>query len=427
MPSHELVPENNPTRLTGLLTRHDFHHMGTILISSHPELKFAILVLDISNFKSVNVFCGREKGNEMLIYIADFFREFWKDLTLVSHFRADTFAMLMPFGDKQELVDMALTIHAHIEAFDLPFKVLPAIGICIAPSSDTPANNMCDYATMAMKEIKGKFYAKYAFFDESSFDRLLMEKQIENDIVKAMETGQLQAYIQPKVDMRNGEIVGGEALVRWIHPSMGVISPGKFIPVLEKNGLIIDVDFVIWTQVFTWIGKRLKEGKKVVPVSINISQMHAFDPTFKERLISLSKRFDVPPSLVILELTESTFLNNTATMFQSMQELRRYGFSFSMDDFGTGYSTMTMLKDQPVNEVKIDKGFIDNIEDIHAQIILNNITCMLRELEKKIIVEGVETPFQQDFLVQHECFDAQGFLYYKPMPVPEYEELLNRQ
>lgn len=422
----ELIPENNPTRLTGLLTRHDFHHMGTKIISSCPEQTFAILVLDISNFKSVNVFCSREKGNELLIYIADFFRSYWKDLTLVSHFRADTFAMLMPFTDQQELIDMALKIHSHIEAFDLPFKILPAVGICIAPSPDTPANNMCDYATMAMKSIKGKFYAKYAFFDQRMFEQLLMEKQIENDIVKGMETGQLQAYIQPKVDMRTKEIVGGEALVRWIHPTMGTISPGKFIPVLEKNGLIIDVDFVVWKQVFSWISNRLKAGQKVLPISINISRMHSYDPIFKQRLIDLSGKYEVPPSLVVLELTESTFLNNTTIMYQSMQELKDYGFSISMDDFGTGYSTMTMLKDQPVNEVKIDKGFIDNIEDIHAQIILNNITRMLKQLEKKIIVEGVETPFQQDFLVQHECFDAQGFLYYKPMPITEYENLLDQ-
>ena len=321
---------------------------------------------------------------------------------------------------------MALKIHSHIEAFNLPFKILPAVGICIAPSPDTPANNMCDYATMAMKSIKGKFYAKYAFFDQRMFEQLLMEKQIENDIIKGMETGQLQAYIQPKVDMRTKEIVGGEALVRWIHPTMGTISPGKFIPVLEKNGLIIDVDFVVWKQIFSWISNRLKAGQKVLPVSINISRMHSYDPIFKQRLIDLSGKYEVPPSLVVLELTESTFLNNTTIMYQSMQELKDYGFSISMDDFGTGYSTMTMLKDQPVNEVKIDKGFIDNIEDIHAQIILNNITRMLKQLEKKIIVEGVETPFQQDFLVQHECFDAQGFLYYKPMPITEYESLLDQ-
>ncbi|MBR1854276.1 MAG: bifunctional diguanylate cyclase/phosphodiesterase [Lachnospiraceae bacterium] len=422
----ELVPENKLTRITGLLSRHDFHHMGTTVISFHPDMHFAILVMDIANFKSVNVFCNRQKGDELLIYIADFLRGYWKDLTLVSHFRADTFAILTPFTDKQELIDLALTMHAHIDAFELPFKILPSIGICIAPSPDTPANNMCDYATMALKSIKGKFYAKYAFFDESMFTNLLHEKKIENEIINGIKAGQIQAYIQPKVDMRTGEIVGGEALVRWIHPTAGVISPTKFIPVLEKNGLIIEVDFIVWTQVFAFIGKRLKEGKHVVPISINISRLHAYDSLFKERLINLSREYEVPPALVVLELTESAFLYNTDTMYQSMAELRDYGFMLSMDDFGTGYSTMTMLKDQPVNEVKIDKGFIDDIEDAHAQIILNNIMHMLKELDKKIIVEGVETPFQQDFLVKHNCFDAQGYLFHKPMPFSDYESLLDQ-
>ena len=224
--------------------------------------------------------------------------------------------------------------------------------------------------------------------------------------------------------MRTREIVGGEALVRWLHPTEGIISPGRFIPVLEKNGLIIDVDYCIWTQIFTWIHERLIAGKKVVPISINISRMHAHDTIFTDRLIQLSKEYDVPASLVILELTESSFLTNTDGMFESMLELKRHGFMLSMDDFGTGYSTMTMLKNQPVDEVKVDKGFIDDIENENAQIILENMIHMLKALKKKIIVEGVEYPQQQDFLLSHNCYYAQGFMYHKPMPVSAFEALL---
>lgn len=419
------ISDRDLSRMTGLLTRHAFHHMGTDLIRSHPERKFAMLVMDIADFKALNTFCSRQKGDEMLLYIADYLKGYWHDLTLVSHFRADTFAVLTPFEDKEELVELAMDIHDHIDAFELPFKILPAVGICIAPSSDPQANSMSDYATMALNTIKGKFYAKYAFFDESMFQKFIREKQIENEIVDALKNDLLRAYIQPKVDMRTGEIMGGEALVRWLHPTEGIISPGQFIPILEKNGLIIDVDFCIWAQIFRWISSRLQSGKKVVPISINISRMHAHETGFKERLIQLSREYKVPPELVVLELTESCFLTNTGIMYESLQELRKYGFMISMDDFGTGYSTMTMLKNQPVNEIKIDKGFIDDINDEDAQIILNNIIHMLKELHKKIIVEGVESPSQQEFLVSHECFNAQGFLYHKPMPVSEYERLLD--
>lgn len=423
MSAKKLVPENAPTRLTGLLTRHDFHHMGSELVSLNEGLLFAVLVLDIDNFKSVNVFCGREKGDELLVYIASFLREYQNDLTLVSHFRADTFAILTHYTDDRELIDLALRIHSHIEAFELPFKVLPAIGIC-ALKYKINVNSMCDYAMLAMNRIKGKFYAKYNFFKEDMFERLIEEKRIENDVVSGLPKGELRAYVQPKVDLRNGNIIGGEALVRWHHPERGIVPPGQFIPVIEKSGLIIDVDYEIWRQIFEWQGLMLKEKRDIVPISVNISRMHAFDQGFKDRLISLSETYMVPPRFVILELTESTFLNNAEMVFKSMRELMEYGFPVSMDDFGTGYSTMTMLKNQPVNEVKIDKGFIDNIENGKAQIILNNITNMLKELDKQIIIEGVETDIQRDFLIKQGLYDAQGFLYYKPMPISEYEELL---
>ena len=413
------------TRMTGLLTRHVFHHSGTELMQTHPELKYAMLVMDIANFKSVNVFCDRKKGDEMLLYISDYLKGYWNDLTLVSHFRADTFALLRPFEDKQELIDTALALHAYVDAFPLPFKVLPSIGICIRPTPDTPANNMCDYATMALKEIKGKFYAKYNFFDERMFQDLLQEKQIENEILHALESNQLRPYIQPKVDMRTKEIIGGEALVRWIHPVQGVISPGQFIPVLEKNGLIINVDFHVWEQIFRWLGERVKVGKPVVPISINISRMHAYDNTFQEKLIGLSKMYEVPASLILLELTESAFLSDANSVYQNMVKLKEHGFTLSMDDFGTGYSTMTMLKDQPVDEVKVDKGFIDNIENENVQIILDNVISMLRSLKKTIMVEGVESASQQKYLLERNCNFAQGFLYYKPMPITDFDALLD--
>ena len=418
--------ETNLTNLTRLLNRRAFFYKSAEILKDNPDKKFAIMVMDISNFKMLNEFCSHETGDEILVYIADIFRDYWKrEFTVVSHFRADIFAMMTPFTQKEDLVQIAMDIHSRVDAFQLPYKVLASIGICIASSPDMATSNMVDYASIAKQSIKGKFYAKYAFFDDKMYQNMLLEKKIENDIVDGLQSGQLQAFIQPKVDMRTGEIVGGEALVRWLHPTEGLISPGRFIPVLEKNGLVIDVDYCVWTQVFRWIHSRLESGKKVVPISINISRMHAHDIVFTDRLIRLSEEYHVPASLVILELTESSFLTNTDGMFGSMLELKKHGFMLSMDDFGTGYSTMTMLKNQPVDEVKVDKGFIDDIENENAQIILENMIHMLKALQKKIIVEGVEYPLQQEFLLKHDCNYAQGFLYHKPMPVSAFEALLD--
>lgn len=421
----ETNQDANLDYMTRLLNLRAFQYKSGEIMRENPDKTFAMLILDIANFKCINEFCGRDTGDEVLKLIADILRNYENDFTVASHFRADIFGLLMPFQEQSELIETALYIVSQIDAYKIPYKILPSIGICIAKHPDSPPSLMRDYATMALKTIKGKFYAKYAFFDESMRQQMLLEKQIENEIVEALNTKQLQAYIQPKVDMATGEIIGGEALVRWIHPERNIIPPGQFIPVLEKNGLIIDVDICVWTQIFEWLSNRLKAGKKVVPISINISRMHAYDNIFKERLVQLSKDYDVPPSLVALELTESSFLTNTDGMYESMQYLKEQGFLLSMDDFGTGYSTMTMLKNQPVDEIKIDKGFIDEIDDEKEQIIVSNIVRMLKALDKRIIVEGVETQAQRQFLLEQNCLHAQGFLYYKPMPISEYEALLD--
>lgn len=419
---------DNLTYMTHLFNLRAFHYKAGEIMRAHPEVTFAMLVLDISNFKTLNEFCGRDTGDAILMYIADILRDYTKqsDLIVASHFRADTFALLVPFKENTELETIAQDITGKIAAYRIPFKILPAIGICIASSPDMPPSIMRDYATMALQTIKGKFYATYAFFDDSMRKQMLMEKLIENDILEALNTKQLQAYIQPKVDMKTGKIIGGEALVRWNHPDLGLITPARFIPLLEKNGLVIDVDTYIWTQIFDWLGGRLEEKKPVVPISINISRVHCYDTTFKEKLVQLSKEYSVPPSLVPLELTESSFQNNSDGMFASLKYLKEQGFTLSMDDFGTGYSTMTMLKDQPVDEIKIDKGFIDEIEDEKEQIIVSNIVQMLKSLNKSIIIEGVETEEQKNFMLKQDCVHAQGYLYYKPMPIREFEQLLDK-
>lgn len=417
--------ESNRTFMTGLYNLRAFQYKGAEEMLQNPELKFAMIVMDLANFKSVNEFCGRGAGDDLLKCIADAFREYNGEHVVLSHFRADTFAMMTPYKEKEELVEIVLSISKKIADYEMPCKVLPAFGICLASDPEMPVSLMRDYATMALKTIKGKFYAKYAFFDDTMRDQMLLEKQIENDIVDALETGQLKLFIQPKVSMDTGEIIGGEALVRWLHPEQGIITPGEFIPVLEKNGFIINVDIHIWTEVFRFIGRRLKEKKKVVPVSINISRLHVYDSSFRDCLVRLKKEYRVPPEYVPLELTESGFLETEEAMYCNMEYLKKEGFTLSMDDFGTGYSTMTMLKNQPVDEIKIDKGFLDDMENAKSRIIMKHTIEMLRELNLQIVAEGVEQAEQQDFLLECGCRQAQGFLYYMPMPVEEFEKLID--
>lgn len=417
--------ESNRAFMTGLYNLRAFQYKAAEEMRENPELRFALIVMDIANFKSVNEFCGWAVGDELLKCIASAFREHDGEHVVLSHFRADTFGMVTPFRIESELIEKIKQIKQKIIEFKIPCKVLPSFGICVATDSKMPVSLMRDYATMALKTIKGKFYADYAFFSDDMRQTMLLEKQIENDMVEALETGQFRLFIQPKVNMENGEIIGGEALVRWHHPVNGIIGPGQFIPVLEKNGFIINVDIYVWNEVFKFVGNRLKQGKKVVPISINISRLHVYDSSFKENLVKMKDEYQVPPNLVPLELTESGFLEAADIMYENLRYLKTQGFTLSMDDFGTGYSTMTMLKNQPVDEIKIDKGFMDDIQNDKSRIVVKNTINMLKELDMDVIVEGVEDQKQQDFLIECGCKNAQGFYYYRPMPVNEFEELLD--
>lgn len=419
--------DDNLTYMTNLYNLRAFQVKAQEEMLENPELKFALIVLDFANFNSINEFCGRDVGDGLLLWVADCLREEakGKEHMVLSHFRADVFAVFIPFTEKSDLIALVNRIEKRVAEHKIPHKVLPAFGICIADSPTMSVSAMRDYATLALNTIKGKFYAKYAFFDEEMRKQMLLNKMVENDIIKALEEEELMPFIQPKVNMESGEIVGGEALVRWHHPKRGLVMPMSFLPVLEKNGLIIDVDICIWRQIFKFIGERIAAGEKVVPISINISRQHVFDSVFRDCIVDFSKEFQVPPELVVLELTESGFLEDNETMYEHLQYLKGKGFSLSMDDFGTGYSTMTILKNRPMDEIKIDRGFIVDIENPKSQSILSHMIDMLRDLGLNIIVEGVENTAQQEYLLKYGCNKAQGFLYYKPMPMEEFATLLD--
>ena len=237
---------------------------------------------------------------------------------------------------------------------------------------------MGDYANLALQRIKGKVFSFYSFYDEKLRQKLLYEKKIENEIIDALNSGQIEVFIQPKVDMGEEKIIGGEALLRWNHPHEGYLMPGKFIPVLEKSGYIIQVDTYIWEQVFKAISEWIARGYNVVPVSVNVSRIHVYQKDFIEVICGLSQKYNVSPSLIKLELTENAFEEHAEILFSSMKYLRKKGFQFSMDDFGTGYSSMNMLKDEPIDEVKLDRQFFVDMNDKKGRIIVKNVIEMIK-------------------------------------------------
>ncbi len=421
--------DENRNGLTNLHNMKSFFYLCGEMIKSQPDKKYSVVIMDIVQFKAVNEFCGRSEGDRLLKFIADCFQEYedHRRDTYACHARADIFCLCTSYGKTEELEEIVKEIRKKIDEFPFTYKVQPSFGIGVSQEREPAVSYLKDCATMAMKSIKGKVYQTYAIFDEKMRRQLMRERQVENDIVGALENGELLLYVQPKVNMSTGQIIGGEALVRWLHPEKGLVPPGEFIPVLEKNGFIINVDEYIWEKVFAYLGKLKEEGRELVPVSINVSRLHAYDTRLAENLIRLREKYDIPAQFVPLELTESAFLEDEKGMYQRMENLRSQGFLVSMDDFGTGYSTMNMLKNQTLDEIKIDREFIRDLEKDKSQIIIRNTIAMLQQLGAHIIIEGVETEEQKKFLLGCNCTDVQGFLFYRPMPVEEFDRLLLQQ
>jgi diguanylate cyclase (GGDEF)-like protein len=421
----EVNVEHSKVELTGLNDIKAFYYMSNELIKKNPDRKFAVIRMDIYRFKTVNEFCGRTEGDNFLKYIADCFRKYESDTAIAAHLRADIFAICMPFREQDELVSVVKDINQRISAYPLSCKVLPAFGICVS-SGDMDASLMCDYADLALQNIKGKAYALYEFYDEQMREELLHEKRIENNVAEALRDNEFTVYIQPKVDMRSGKIVGGEALVRWISPKDGFIYPDMFVPVLEKSGYIVDVDDYVCEKVFEAVRAWIDKGISPVPISINISRIHVYQETFCRMLCDLSRRYMVAPKYIVLEVTESMFTEYADKLYRNIEFLQHQGFKFSMDDFGAGYSSLNMLKNEPVDEVKIDRFFLKDIEKKKSQIVIRNVVNMIKELGLDMIVEGIETEEQAQLLMSYGCYYAQGFYYYKPMPVEEFEKELER-
>ena len=420
---------SNYNQLTGLPILRLFYYEAGEIIVNNPEKLYSVIVMDITQFKAVNEFLGRQEGDRLLKIIGDILMEFsrTRPYTAVCQVRADNFCLMTAYSERVELEDLAREIKRRVEEAFVAFRVILSIGICASTEEKPSVSFMKDCATIALSTIKGKYFADFCFFEESMRTSMLSEKLVESYMVEALAKGHIVPYIQPKVDMITEKIVGGEALARWLDPHRGVVSPGLFIPVIEKTGLVIDVDKKIWEQAFAYQRRVLDEGRTPVPLSVNISRMHTYDRHLVEIITSLEDRFRVDPLYVVLELTESVFSSQDDEITRSMKELRSRGYLISMDDFGSGYSSLNMLMTQEIDEVKLDKEFLADISDMRSRIVLKHLLTMLNELRVKIISEGVETGEQRDFLIRNGCRRCQGFFYHRPMPVDEFDRLLKQQ
>ena len=261
------------------------------------------------------------------------------------------------------------------------------------------------------------------WFDEAMREEQVWERRVEDDMEKALENNEFQVYLQPKYSTKKEQLSAAEALVRWIHPEYGFVSPGRFIPIFERNGFIIKLDDFMLTEVSKLQAKWLGQGKKLVPISVNVSRAHFSRPDLAEHIRSIVDEYKVPHEYIELELTESAFFDDKQTLLGTVKKLKDFGFKVSMDDFGAGYSSLNSLKELPLDIIKLDAQFFRDIEDKkRADLIVCDTIKLAKKLGMQIVAEGIETREQVDFLAEQHCDLIQGFYFAKPLPVAEFEE-----
>lgn len=410
--------------LTGIYNEFAFSSRTRHLISSNPDSQYALIRFDIVRFKMVNDMFGSGKGDELLRFIASVLRDHVSADDSYGRLMGDIFCICIKYETKSEIIDLIHRITYHVEAFPINFHLTPYFGVCLV-NPEIPLSTLLDWSSLALSTVKGNTLTNYAFYDNKMREHLLEESRIENEMNDALQNKQFVIYLQPKCDISTSQVIGAEALVRWIHPRDGIIRPDLFIPIFEKNGFIIKLDEYIWEETCKIIHSWKEQGYPLIPVSVNISRVHIFDPEFCDKITNLVHKYDIPLELLELEFTESAFMSNMDTLYlyKIMEDLRKRGFVLSMDDFGSGYSSLNMLKNSPVDIIKIDREFLnESTSTENGRVIIRNTISMLRQLKLQIIAEGVETREQADFLLSSGCSIAQGYYYSKPIDISSFEE-----
>jgi diguanylate cyclase (GGDEF)-like protein len=416
--------------LTGLLTLSKFEVEAMKLIATPSKEKYFIIYSDFDKFKNINDECGYFIGNEMLIHYARIASRYLKPSELFCRITADKFAMMITYHRLHDALERLHNSYYEVEKeFKERFPKINSVitsGLYFLTPEDKNISLVLDKANLARKTIKGTHKSNFAIYDRNLHDKITKEKQIESNMYVAIKNHEFLVYMQPKIDLATSKINGAEALVRWRLPSGEILGPMEFIPLFEKNGFINELDFYVYEKTFQAIRQWLDMGKREIVVSVNVSRSHLKDPHFIERLEELLNKYQISTRLIELEITESMFFIELDRVKYIIKSLRRRGFIISIDDFGSGYSSLNMLKTLPIDILKLDRDFfMKNEMGSQDKIVISGIISLAKGLGLKVISEGVETSEQLSFLKESLCDMAQGYLFYKPMPLDEFEQLLD--
>lgn len=408
-------------RLTGLYNREYFYEQTKKMLEAHPDTEFVIICSNIGQFKLVNEFFDVEFGNNILKNIADTMRKNATEKSVYGRLGSDRFAICIPakLYDERWFLDDT----GKIEVKDIHnFTFVNYFGVYFIKNRDMSVGAMCDRAITAIESIKGDYNKNVAYYNKEIHEEYMREQKLIADFDEAIEAEEFEIYIQPQTSLTTGRCESGEVLVRWCHGEDGMISPGVFIPVFEKNGMVARLDRYIWEKACQVLNRWEKEGKGEMSLSVNISPRDFYYMDIAKEFSKLIQKYQINPAKLNLELTESAFVREQEQMLELLERLQSLGFSIEMDDFGSGYSSLNTLKDIPVDVLKIDMGFFSDTDaKSRSRKIVEMVVQLGKSLGIAVIAEGVEKEETVTFLKEVGCDMIQGYFFAAPMPVDTFE------
>ncbi|RNL49122.1 diguanylate cyclase [Paraeggerthella hongkongensis] len=426
--AQELLYAAEHDSLTGLYNRTAFCRKTAELLKSRPHEEFAIVQFDIERFKIFNELHGSIRGDEVLKAIAQCLDKTLRNRGVYGRMEADHFALCLP-KDMALSNNLATQLELALANAEAEHEIVLYFGMYEITDRTMPVDIMCDRATLALRSIKGNYNTRFALYDSNMHQSLITKHTMKAEGERALEHREFEPFIQPIFNLASGALVGGEALVRWRHPDKGLIPPGQFLPFFENSGFIVRLDSHIREEVCRFLASMESSGIASVPLSVNISRLEFYDPHLCNNLVDLVKRHRLPLSRLRLEITESAYADNLPQLLQAMEKLQRFGFTVLMDDFGTGYSSLSMLRDVPIDMIKLDMRFLggESRNRAREENILRAIVPMAKSLDLPVIAEGVETADQASLLESVGCDLVQGYLYAKPVSRDEFLALAVRE
>ena len=411
--------------LTGIFNKDCFYETARKVIDASPEEDFYIVCADVKSFKLINDIFGVELGDSLLKAIAGITDMFSKEGAVCGRITGDRFAMLMTAAqiNEEQLLERYSEVSPFFEkhSANAGFKVHIHLGVYHITDKSIRVSVMCDRANLAIQTIKDSYENMVAYYQDDLRDSFVSQQKVIAEFDNALQTNQFCPYIQPQV-ASCGNVRGGEALVRWIHPTDGMVIPGKFIGIFEQTGLIARLDNFMWEEACKKLKQWHEEGLQNVYLSVNISQKDFYLLDVYEVITSLIKKYQLPPSCLHLEITETAIMNDPENRRDLIRRLREFGFIIEIDDFGSGYSSLNMLKDIEADVLKVDMGFLTKTNNPEkSKLILQSIISLAKSLNMEVIIEGVEDKEQLGFLNSCGCDIYQGYFFSKPVQMTDFE------